>query len=328
MDDPAQHVVHALPKRIAVTGAAGFLGAATVRRLAALPGVELVAAIDNQPSVVAGGTMPVVSVIRDVRDPLDGTFRDYEIGAVVHLAYMLRTSRDRPAAWSVNVGATGSLLEACAAAGVRQVVYLSSTTVYGAHGTFTRPYRETDPANPVKGFQYSEHKAEAESLLLRHAAGHPETAIAILRGCVVMAPGADNFIARSLGRRTLPVPAGADPEMQFLHMDDCVSAVEAALTRRARGVYNIAGDGTVRWREMVRMTGGRLLPVPVPLLAGVVGLAWRLRLQDQSPACGINFIRHPWLADTEKIKTELGWRPLKSSRDALQSWVDGRRAAG
>ena len=64
----------------------------------------------------------------------------------------------------------------------------------------------------------------------------------ILRGCVTMAAGAENFITQAFARRVLPVPAGADPEMQFLHLDDYTAIVETALTRRANGIFNIAGQ--------------------------------------------------------------------------------------
>ena len=324
---PSAQGGHRLPRRIAITGSAGFLGQAALRRLAALPSTELIAAIDLLPSVNDGGAVPVVSVIRDVREPLDDVLTGYGIEAVIHLAYVLKTSRDPEAAWLVNVGATASLLKACAAAGVGQIVYLSSTTTYGAHKGFVRPFTEVSPVNPVKHFQYSEQKVAAEKLLFKFAEENPDCAVSVLRGCVIMAAGADNFIAQALGRRLLPAPVGVNPEMQFLHVDDYVSAVEAALARRARGVYNIAGDGTVRWRDVAKASGARLLPVPGPLLTGATGLAWRLRLQSQSPACGLNFIRHPWLASTDKIKTELGWSPRYSSRAALQAWVDGRKAA-
>jgi UDP-glucose 4-epimerase len=249
----------------------------------------------------------------------------YEIEAVVHLAYMLKTGRDRHLARQVNVGATESLLRACHTAGVRQFVYLSSTTVYGAHPSYSRPYTETDAVNPVKGFAYSEQKAEAEMLVLRFGEEHPQAAVSVLRGCVIMAAGADNFIARALGKRVLPAPAGADPDMQFLHLDDYLSAVEVVLASGAKGIYNVAGDGVVRWREMVSLSGARLLPTPAALLSAAVGLSWAVRLQDDAPPCGLNFIRYPWLASTEKALTELGWKPRHTSREALQSWVDGRR---
>jgi len=317
------------PRRIAVTGAAGFLGRATVARLSELPATELVAAVDLGPTPgPPGKTRRVVSVIRDVRSALDDVLAGYEIDAVVHLAYLLRPERDETLARSVNVTATERLLASCAAAGVKQFVYLSSTTVYGAHPSYSRPYTEDDPASPTRGFQYSEHKAAAEKLVLGHAAGDSGAAVSILRGCVIMAPGADNFIARSLGRRLLPAPMGASPPMQFLHLDDYVSAVEAALVQGARGIYNIAGDGAVPWRDVAAISGARPVPVPAPVLRAAVGLSWKLGLQGQSPASGLDLIRYPWLASTEKIKRDLGWSPRYTSEQALRSWVEARRGRG
>lgn len=313
------------PRRIAITGAAGFLGSATLERLTAMPGTELVVGIDILPTPgPPGETGRFVSVVRDVTGPLEDILRDYEVDAVVHLAFVLRPPRDERVARLINVDATATLLDACAAAGVGRFVYLSSTTVYGAHASYTRPYVETDSPAPVAGFTYSEHKVEAEALIERFTEAHPEVAASVLRGCVIMAPGADNFIADSLSMRLLPAAAGSDPEMQFLHIDDYASAVEAVLVKRAVGVFNIAGSGTVRWRDMVRMAGGRVVPVPAGLLRKVIDVTWGLRLQNRSPSSGLAFITYPWLASTAKIESELGWKARHSSRDALEAWISGR----
>ena len=317
-----------LPRRIAITGAAGLLGRSDMARLVRSPAVESVVAVDVRPvQPPAGSDGKVVTVVRDVREPMDDVLSEHGVEAVIHLAYLLRPSRDRSAARRTNVDAVESLLRGCAAAGVRQIVYPSSTTVYGAHPGFVRPFTEEDPPNPVRGFQYSEDKVAAERLFTAYQQEHPETPVCILRGCVVMAAGADNFVARALGRPFLPAPMGADPEMQFLHADDYSRAVEAALAAGARGVYNIAGRGTVRWREMVAAAGRRVVPLPAPLLAALMDASWRLRLQNESPSCGLNFIRHPWLASTAKIERELGWTPQHTSREALLSWCRGGASA-
>ena len=171
-----------LPQRIAITGAAGLLGTAEIARLTAAATVERIVAIDLLPTPVPPGLEgKVVSVSRDIREPVDDILSEHRIEAVVHLAYLLRPSRDPLAARRINVDATESLLNGCAAAGVRQIIYPSSTTVYGAHPGFVRPFTENDPTNPVRGFQYSEDKVAAERLLTTYADEHPETAVSILR---------------------------------------------------------------------------------------------------------------------------------------------------
>ena len=316
------------PRRIAITGAAGLLGGVDIARLASLATVERVLAFDLRPTPTPPGLEnKVVSVVRDVREPVDDILSEHGIQAVIHLAYLLRPTRDRAVAYRTNVQATESLLNSCAAAGVTQIVYPSSTTVYGARPGFRQPFNEHDPPNPVTGFHYSEDKVAAEHLLAAYADAHPEVAVSVLRGCVIMAPGADNFIARALSRSLLPAPFGADPEMQFLRDDDYSAAVETALAAHARGTYNIAGRGTVRWRDMVAAAGSRLVPLPPTVLSCVMDITWRLRLQTESPACGLNFIRYPWVASTDKIERELGWTPQHTSMEALLSWCGDRATA-
>ena len=317
-----------LPRHVLITGSAGFLGEATLNRVTAMDESLLAVAVDTrQTHGVFEETRRFISVVRDIREPMDDLLADYEIDTVIHLAFVLRPQRDaRQAACAreVNVDATKHLLDACSKANVRQIVYLSSATVYGAHPGSTGLSEETDAVNPVEGFSYSEQKVEAEELLTRYGDEHPECTVSILRGCVVMGANANNFITDSLGMRFLPAPVGADPDMQFLHVDDYASAIEAVLSQRPRGIYNVAGNGTTTWREAVRMAGGSTVPVPAPLLKGVIDLTWKLRLQRRSPANGLSFIRYPWLVSTEKIRSELGWQAEHSSRDALESWATSR----
>lgn len=312
-------------QRILITGAAGFLGEATIDMCTRLATTRVAAALDVvPPQGPKGETRRFISVVRDVREPLDDLFESYRFDAVIHLAFIMRPPKDEVEARKVNVDATRSLLDSCEKFGVKQFIYLSSATVYGAHETYSKPYTEEDEVNPVEGFTYSEHKVDAERLVQEFAERNSEAAVAIMRGCVVMAPGADNFIADSLGMRLLPAPAGADPDMQFLHIDDYASAVELALTKRAKGVFNIAGSGTVKWREMIKIAGGSVIPAPSPVLKGLTDVAWKLGLQDRSPAAGINFIQYPWLVSTEKIQREFGWNPRHSSLQALESWAESR----
>ncbi len=312
-------------RRVLITGSAGFLGEATLDYLTASDDSVFVVGVDRVPTRGPhGDTRRFVSVVRDISEPLQDLIDDYSIDTVIHLAFLLQPQRNPEEARKINVDATKNLLESCANTGVSQFIYLSSATVYGAHPGFSRPFTEEDAANPVQGFTYSEHKAEAEQLVLQHGEESGDCAVSILRGCVVMGPNARNFITESLGLRFLPVPAGSNPEMQFLHVQDYCSAVGAVLTHRSRGIYNIAGSGTISWREMIRIAGGRPVPAPTSLLKALTDVTWKLGLQQRSSAVGLNFIRYPWLVSIDKIANELSWQPEHSSQEAVRAWAGSR----
>ena len=309
-----------IPRRFLITGSAGFLGRAAAHRLATRTATERLVALDLRPT--PADRPQIESVEEDVRffpvGLLDG------IDAVVHLAFAIRPTRRPDHDRSVNVDATARLLAACGAAGIERFVYLSSTTVYGAHPDYRRPYRETDRVRPVPGFEYAEHKVEVERLIARHATAHPGFRPVVLRGCVVMGPGADNFITESLGMAVLPSPAGSEPPMQYLHIEDFADVLVRVVESDITGTFNVAGSETITWREMVAIAGGRVVPIPARLLAGVIDLSWALHLQTRSRSPGLAYIRYPWLASTDLIGQELGWEPSLTSRRAVEAWAEAR----
>jgi nucleoside-diphosphate-sugar epimerase len=302
------------PSRLLVTGAAGYLGGAVVDLALGFPETKLVIGLDVEQ--VERDDPRFRPVVRDVRQSLDDVL---DVDGVFHAAFLLGATRDEALARSVNVTATERLLISCRSAGVGRVVYPSSTTVYGAHPG-TGLHGEGDPRRPIPGFRYAEHKVEVEDLLATSKV--PTVA---LRSCIVLGPGARNFITESLSMRVLPVPTGSNPAVQFLHVDDFTAAVRGAFgAQPTTGVFNVAGSGTIRWREAVRVAGSIPLPIPMPILAGATEASWRLRLQSRSPAAGLRMIRHPWLACTDRIERDLGWRARYGSAEALECWARNR----
>ncbi|MDP6402106.1 MAG: SDR family oxidoreductase [SAR202 cluster bacterium] len=311
-------------RRVAITGAAGYVGRGLVERLEREDSVERILAMDVRPPGGPHGPK-VVFRIHDVTAPMAEMLEENGIDAVVHLAFLLNPSRDRAAAERVNVGGASNVLEACRRAGVRQLVYLSSTTVYGAHADNPPLLSEKSPIRPVKGFQYGEHKANVEELLARHQGRNPDFTVAVLRGCPVMGPNADNFISRAFSQPFLVGIRGSDPPMQLIHEDDQTDLLTHCLLQRVSGVYNVAGDGVIRWSAMARLFGKRRINLPAPFLYGLTGLTWKLRLQGYSPACGLDFIRYPPNVSCDKVKSELGVSFRYSSEDAWMAFVQRQR---
>ncbi|MDE2838892.1 MAG: NAD-dependent epimerase/dehydratase family protein [Chloroflexota bacterium] len=305
------------PRSIAVTGASGYIGTRLIRRLLEKRDVERVTGVDVRHSTIRHERY--THVLQDMTAPLDDAFAGAE--AVVHLAFVLRQLRDRVEGRRINVGGAESGLRACASAGVGRVVLMSSATVYGPRADNPPALTEEAPLRPPPGFAYAEDKAACEALFQAFAEQHPETCVSILRGCVVMGPNASNFITAALDKPLLIGVRGDDPEMQFVHEDDLAEVLLRFVTEPHPGVYNVAGSGSVRWSEAVSLAGKRLVRLPAPLAYGLTDLAWRARLQSDSPSAGLDFIRWPWTVSTEKLAAETGYAFRHTSREALAAYL-------
>ena len=312
------------PRRVAVTGAAGYVGRGLVDLLEKEESIERVLATDIR-SPVKTYTSKVVFRQHDVTAPMADLLAEHEIETVVHLAFLLNSGHKRAAAEQVNVGGAVNILEACKQTGISHLVYLSSSTIYGAHPDNPALLSEESPIRPVKGFQYVEDKARVESLLAEHQESNPDLAVTVLRGCPVMGPTADNFISRAFSQPFLIAIRGWDPPMQFLHEDDQSEILRTCVLQGIPGVYNIGGDGGVKWTEMAAIFGRKLVHLPAPLIYGLTGMTWKLRLQSNSPACGLDFIRYSFMVSCDKIKRELGVTLRYSSEDAWNAFVTRRQ---
>ena len=312
------------PRRILVTGACGYLAGRIIQRLEKLVGVDQILATDIRSPQSKFSSNKVAFQSLDVCEPFPDLLREHRIESVVHLAYVMNPGHNRRAAWRVNVLGTANLLDACSNSDVKQICYLSSTSVYGAHPDNPDFLTEESPVRPIKGFQYSEDKAEAEALLADYADRAPDCAVTVLRVCPVLGPNADNFIAAAFSKPFLVAVRGHNPPMQFIHEDDLVENLMFCLVEQPRGIFNLTGDGTIRWSEMARIFDRRLLSLPAPVLYGLTGIGWLLRLQSDSPPCGIDFIRHQWTASAQKARSQLGMSFQHSSREAWESFATGK----
>ena len=304
------------PLRVAVTGASGYIGSRLVNCFQSSESVEFILAMDIRPPDIDYSDR-VAFVRQDIGDPFPDLFADYRIDSVVHLAYLLNPGRRRQVSRRVNVTGSDNVLEACAAAGVRHILYFSSTSVYGAHPDNPDFLTEEHPVRPIPGFLYSEDKLESESRLAEFADRNPSVTVTILRGCPVLGPNSNNFISNAFRKPIIPTIAGADPDMQFLHEDDLVDALAACLDRMPSGTYNVAGEGTIKWSEMAATMDSRVLtcrtspgPDSPPSPGASISRATPARAVSTSSA-----IAGP--PTPAKLSAELGFSPKYTS---AQTW--------
>jgi UDP-glucose 4-epimerase len=235
------------------------------------------------------------------------------------LAFVLRQLRSKKESVRVNVAGASNVLWACEAAGVKRIVLLSSSTVYGAHADNPDEMTEEAPVNPPKGFNYAVEKSIVETYFRRHLEQHEGLELSILRSCVVMGPNANNFITDALNKPLLIGVGNTDPPMQFLHEEDLVNVLWRFVSEAHSGIYNVAGLGTVRWSELAKMAHKRFRRFSPKVAYGLTNLTWAMHIQNDAPGVGLDFIRWPWVVSTDKLEQELGF-PLKhSSRQALES---------
>lgn len=304
---------------IAITGISGYIGSRLLSRLDEIPSVGKIVGIDMKPPTKRPGKLWFYC--REVVQPLGDIFVENEVDSAIHLAFVLKPTHNKKGARQVDIGGLSHFLDACRQARVKHILYLSSHTVYGAYPDNPVPIKEDVPLRPLIGFQYSWDKVEAERILADFAASHRDVCLTILRSCPVIGPNAGNSVVASMFRPLMIQIAGFDPPLQFVHEADLVELMVMMLVQKKAGIFNVAGDGELRYTELAKLCGKRTVILPDKLLHLLMVFSWTLRLQSESPPSGLEFIKYPPVVSTEKLKRETGFQFGYSSKEAVISFL-------
>lgn len=330
--------------KVAVTGPTGEIGKPLMSELERRAEVGSVVGMARRPFDPSAEGWEKVSYRRgDILDrgSLAALFDGADVA--VHLAFAI--FGDREEARKINLQGTRNAFETAIKAGVKRLVYASSVAAYGFHPENPQPLTEEVPAWGSDSFYYSAQKAELEDLLDELLPGSGVEAY-VFRPCIVAGPRATMLVEQTVeavragdplplvrkGLEKLPLvtPVLPDPgvPIQLVHHDDVARAMAAAIGGDGPpGVYNLAGEGEVRVRDIARALGWRWVPVPRPAVG--LGTALARRLSFASPKLEWAIAADTSvLMDTAKARRELGWEPVHDADETLAETVAGARAKG
>jgi nucleoside-diphosphate-sugar epimerase len=309
---------------VSISGGAGFLGLHLARRVLADGGS--VRTLDVAPLDDRELERGVEEVRGDIRSEAD--VQAFVTGAdvVVHAAAALPIQSSRAAIRSVNVEGTANVLAGALTAGVRRVVLISSTAVYGV--PVKHPIEEDDPLVGV-GW-YGESKIEAEELAGEF--GRRGLDVVIIRPKTFIGPerlGVFEILFDWIrdGRR-IPILGDGGNLYQLLAVEDLVDAVARSFAAPVGGMaVNIGAGvfGTVRDDLQALIdhagSGSRLFPVPVT----PAELSLRaLELARLSPLAEWHYktAHKDSFVSIERARELLGWEPRLSNAETLCSTYD------
>ena len=323
------------PRKILVTGGAGYIGSHTVRLL--LKQGHDVTVVDN----LSKGYRHNVPADRlhelDLSDTaaLVRLMKEKQCDAVIHFAAFIavgESMREPASYFTNNVAGSLSLLDAMVQAGVKHIVFSSTAAVYG--NPHTSPILETFPIQAVN--PYGESKVMVETLLGWFAQIHQLTSVCLR---YFNASGADPEAA--LGEEHEPethlIPLilravktgqpitvyGNDYQTpdgtcarDYIHVNDLaqahILAVEYLLKGGASDHFNVGTGAGSSVLEMIR-TVEEVTGKTVPYVVGP-------RREGDPPSL---------VASSQKLRDRLGWSPQYADLRTIitHAWNFANRAA-
>jgi len=299
-----------------VTGGAGFLGAALLRRLVAEGGRPAVLLRPGSTlSRLAGLTDRLVVIRGDLGslEEVRPAIAAYGPDAVIHLGWAGVAGMDRNAPWQTdNLAYSLNLYRIARDAGARSFVGLGSHAEYGPFPTIID---ESVTCRPTT--LYGAAKLSC-FLLLQRMAALDGLRFAWLRLFSSYGPGDDSrwlisYLIEQLLAGKRPALTGCEQKWDYIHVDDVASAIAAVVGNDVAGVYNL-GSGEARpLRDIVTLLRDQIDPA-LPLGFGEVPYR-----EDQ--------VMH-LQADISALVAAAGWRPRVSLEEGIRGTVDWHRGRG
>jgi nucleoside-diphosphate-sugar epimerase len=329
--------------RVVVTGATGNVGTSVVSALTKHPEIGSVLGLARRiPDLALPRTEWATVDLGHQENAQELSQHFAGADAVIHLAWRFRPTHDPVTTWRTNVLGSVRVFEAVASAGVPALVHASSV---GAYAPGPKDGPGVDESWPTHGWPrlvdaaYCREKAYLEHVLDTYERQHPQVRVVRMRPGFMLKEGSASEQRRIFAGRFLPgfllrpellpyVPDLEGLRFQALHTDDAAEAYCSAVLRDVRGAFNLAAEPVVDAQALGGLLGARVVHLPRRAVRVMLATAWRLRVVPASPHLFDAVLRLP-LLDTSRARAELGWKPSRTSLEAIQEFLHGvRRGSG
>lgn len=327
----------ASPKKILVTGGAGFIGSNVVKllqqhypqavvRVLHLPNENLINLADVADIELMAGD---ITVSKDVERAVSGC------DVVIHMAAIYAFwMRDMSLMPRVNVEGTRLVLAECKKQNVRRVVFTSSAVRFGGQGLDT--IGDESSSFTMTDMVYAKSKYDSHVLAEQFAKDGLDVVIV----CPAIPIGPGDVGPTPSGRMVtdifnLPVPLAVSSEMNVIDVRDCAMGHLLALEKGVSGESYILGGENYRYADMLRRAlriageKRKIWELPTPMLKPVASLMVALanktgKVPLMTPT-EVDMARKGLVLDAGKARRELGLtvRPLEQSlRDSLRWFAE------
>lgn len=320
---------------IFVTGAAGFIGSHVCEDF--LKKGHTVVGLDNMnqyydPEIKKANLIEIektadrvgqdfIFYVGDIRhqDQIRQIYQEHKIGAVIHLAGLpgVRASINDPRLYTdVNQMGTINLLEEAYKLKIRDVIFASSSSVYGNNKKI--PFCEDDSVDfPISHYAATKKAGEISCHVYHKVHG---LSVACLRFFTVYGArqrpdlAIHKFTRLILEGKKIPVYGDGSKKRDYTYIDDIIDGVSRALewTRASAepryGIFNLGESQTVSVNDLVTLLS-QITGKPVD----------RQTLPDQPGDVEITY------ADISRARDILGYDPKTKLADGLVKFVEWMR---
>jgi UDP-glucose 4-epimerase len=303
---------------IAITGINSYFAKTVLPKLMADPEIESIIGIDVTPWTGEGSKVAFFQ--EDVRKrEIYTLLKDADI--VLHLAFIVEEIRDKKKTHAINVEGSKNVFQACAANGVKKIVYTSSIAAYGAHPDNPIGITEEQPLIENPDSYYSTDKVVVEKFLDNFQKDNPKMIITRFRPPIIVGPNLNNFAVDFYTRKKNFTIKGKDNEVQFLHENDLGEALYLAIKKDFPGAFNIAADDYAGSRRLFEIAGVKTTDVPVGLMRILANVTFFLGMGKMSQGW-VSLMEYPVVVDSSKFKAAAGWQPRYTTEEAFRDFLN------
>lgn len=271
--------------------------------------------IDRRPWWDAPKDIPVYEV--DIRKrAAEDVFRRERPECVVHMATVNALSAFGEERARINIAGTRAVFEHSVAHGVKHVIVVGRHTYYGASADSPLYHTENEPPHGIGNFPELADLVAADLYAANMLWREPALCTTLLRLVYTLGPSQTGTLARFLRGKRVPMVFGFDPLFQFLEEDDAANGVVAAVLKRPRGIFNVAGPSPVPLGVIASETGRTAVPIPEAVLVKLLGRFGFPNL----PRGAIEHIKYPIVVDASAFRAATGYTYATSEVEVLRRY--------